>query len=169
MLPLLAAAPSLTHTQGYSINHVRRVAAHPRRRDALPRRLCPDRVADGAGVLGGADWVVVHQRLLQPVSLGVWNGPAWREGVRRALGPLGHRYSQPQPASPSPRRSPRSLGADPSHLEKLNTICLYWTAGAVIIIIITLLVRADHRNSGKFAFSHVSGRGRGLRLERVRG
>ncbi|KAL1411736.1 hypothetical protein Q8F55_002702 [Vanrija albida] len=40
------------------------------------------------------------------------------------------------------------------HLEKLNTVCLYWTGGAVIIIIVTLLARAETRNSGKFAFSH---------------
>ncbi|WVQ69053.1 uncharacterized protein L199_007265 [Kwoniella botswanensis] len=39
------------------------------------------------------------------------------------------------------------------YLDKLNTICLYWT-GASVIIIVTLLSMADNRNSGKFAFSH---------------
>ncbi|KAK8847707.1 hypothetical protein IAR55_005566 [Kwoniella newhampshirensis] len=37
------------------------------------------------------------------------------------------------------------------HLDKLNTICLYWTGASIII---TLLAMADTRNSGKFAFSH---------------
>ncbi|BEJ15277.1 hypothetical protein CspHIS471_0410440 [Cutaneotrichosporon sp. HIS471] len=40
------------------------------------------------------------------------------------------------------------------HLDKLNTICLYWTGASVIIIIVTLLTRAEKRNSAKFAFSH---------------
>ncbi|WRT64944.1 uncharacterized protein IL334_001884 [Kwoniella shivajii] len=39
------------------------------------------------------------------------------------------------------------------YLDKLNTVCLYWT-GISVVIIITLLSMADHRNSGKFAFSH---------------
>ncbi|WWC87119.1 uncharacterized protein L201_002005 [Kwoniella dendrophila CBS 6074] len=38
------------------------------------------------------------------------------------------------------------------YLDKLNTICLYWTG--ISVIIVTLLSMADHRNSGKFAFSH---------------
>jgi len=50
-----------------------------------------------------------------------------------------------------------------SHLELLNTICLYWTAASVLIIIITLLVMAPERHSGKYAFSHVS-RGLGMQL-----
>ncbi|OCF37465.1 GabA permease [Kwoniella heveanensis BCC8398] len=37
------------------------------------------------------------------------------------------------------------------HLDKLNTICLYWTGASIII---TLLAMADTRNSGEFAFSH---------------
>lgn len=40
------------------------------------------------------------------------------------------------------------------HLDKLNTVCLYWTAGSVIIIIVTLLAMADTRNSGAYAFGH---------------
>nr|ODN86931.1 GabA permease [Cryptococcus depauperatus CBS 7841] len=41
------------------------------------------------------------------------------------------------------------------HLDKLNTVCLWWTGISVIMqIIVTLLAMADHRNSGKFAFSH---------------
>ncbi|WVW78660.1 hypothetical protein I302_100620 [Kwoniella bestiolae CBS 10118] len=39
------------------------------------------------------------------------------------------------------------------YLDKLNTICLYWT-GISVVIIVTLLSMADNRNSGKFAFSH---------------
>lgn len=42
------------------------------------------------------------------------------------------------------------------YLDKLNTVCLWWTGSSVIIIIVTLLAMADTRNSGKFAFSHVS-------------
>ena len=41
-----------------------------------------------------------------------------------------------------------------AHLDKLNTLCLYWTAASVIIIIVTLLVMADHRNSAEYAFTH---------------
>lgn len=40
------------------------------------------------------------------------------------------------------------------YLDKLNTVCLWWTGSSVIIIIVTLLAMADTRNSGKFAFSH---------------
>lgn len=40
------------------------------------------------------------------------------------------------------------------HLDKLNNICLWWTGASVIIIIVTLLAKADNRNSAKFAFSH---------------
>lgn len=59
------------------------------------------------------------------------------------------------------------IGSDGSHLELLNTVCLYWTAASVIIIIVTLLVKAPERHSAKFAFSHVSRRG--MRRELVTG
>ncbi|GHJ84023.1 hypothetical protein NliqN6_0425 [Naganishia liquefaciens] len=48
-----------------------------------------------------------------------------------------------------------------SHLEKLNTFCLYWTTASVIIpingvrqIIVVILAMADTRNSAEFAFTH---------------
>ncbi|KAL0255391.1 hypothetical protein I308_100195 [Cryptococcus tetragattii IND107] len=37
------------------------------------------------------------------------------------------------------------------HLDKLNNICLWWTGASIIV---TLLAKADNRNSAKFAFSH---------------
>ncbi|EKD05592.1 hypothetical protein A1Q2_00082 [Trichosporon asahii var. asahii CBS 8904] len=44
--------------------------------------------------------------------------------------------------------------ADPSHLEFLNTLCLYWTGAGVIAIVVSLLVKAPSRNSGAYAFGH---------------
>ncbi|KAH8090415.1 amino acid/polyamine transporter I [Filobasidium floriforme] len=39
-----------------------------------------------------------------------------------------------------------------SHLDKLNKVCLWWTGASVIIIIVTLLVKAPRRNSAAYAF-----------------
>lgn len=120
---------TVAHTtpQGHRVHHLWWRTAHPRGGNSLPPNLRADSMADRAGVLGRAAAVVCHQHLLQRVSRSV------------------------APTSAAATLTP------PSHLEKLNTVCLYWTGGAVIIIIVTLLARAEHRNSGKFAFSHVSG------------
>jgi amino acid transporter len=40
------------------------------------------------------------------------------------------------------------------YLDYINQICIYWTAASVLIIMITLLVMADEKRSGKFVFSH---------------
>jgi len=39
-------------------------------------------------------------------------------------------------------------------LDKLNQICVYWTVGSVIIIMVTVLVMADNKRSAEFVFSH---------------
>ncbi|KAL2211578.1 polyamine transporter TPO5 [Sarocladium strictum] len=39
-------------------------------------------------------------------------------------------------------------------LDKLNQICVYWTVGSVIIIMVTVLVMADDKRSAEFVFSH---------------
>ena len=40
------------------------------------------------------------------------------------------------------------------YLDHINQMCIYWTSASVIIILVTLLVKADHRRSGAFVFSH---------------
>ncbi|KAF2491774.1 amino acid permease-like protein [Lophium mytilinum] len=40
------------------------------------------------------------------------------------------------------------------YLDLINKICIYWTSGSVIIILITLLSMADHKRSGEFVFAH---------------
>lgn len=40
------------------------------------------------------------------------------------------------------------------YLDYINKICIYWTASAVIIIMVTLLSTADEKRSGKFVFGH---------------
>ncbi|KAF1982185.1 amino acid permease-like protein [Aulographum hederae CBS 113979] len=40
------------------------------------------------------------------------------------------------------------------YLDLINKICIYWTSASVIIILVTLLVMADHRRSGEFVFAH---------------
>lgn len=41
-----------------------------------------------------------------------------------------------------------------AYLDIINKVCIYWTAASVLIIMITLLVTADHRRSGEFVFAH---------------
>ncbi|KAJ5902096.1 hypothetical protein N7495_002624 [Penicillium taxi] len=38
------------------------------------------------------------------------------------------------------------------YLDLINKVCIFWTAGSVIVILVTLLVMADDRRSGKFVF-----------------
>ncbi|KAF3931160.1 hypothetical protein ABW19_dt0200250 [Dactylella cylindrospora] len=40
------------------------------------------------------------------------------------------------------------------HLNLLNTICMIWTAAAVLILLIVLLATARHRNSADYVFAH---------------
>ncbi|PFH57862.1 hypothetical protein XA68_14481 [Ophiocordyceps unilateralis] len=40
------------------------------------------------------------------------------------------------------------------HLGLVNSVCLYWTAATVLIILVTLLATARHRRSAAFVFSH---------------
>ena len=40
------------------------------------------------------------------------------------------------------------------YLDRINKICIFWTAASVIIILVTLLVMSDHRRSGEFVFAH---------------
>ncbi|KAF2146051.1 uncharacterized protein K452DRAFT_219377 [Aplosporella prunicola CBS 121167] len=40
------------------------------------------------------------------------------------------------------------------YLDLINKICIYWTGGSVIVILITLLTMADDRRSGEFVFAH---------------
>jgi amino acid transporter len=40
------------------------------------------------------------------------------------------------------------------YLDLINKVCIYWTGGSVVIIMITLLSMADTRRSGAFVFSH---------------
>lgn len=40
------------------------------------------------------------------------------------------------------------------HLDLINTLCIYWTASSVIIILVVLLTKAEVRNSGKTVFAH---------------
>ncbi|QSZ32892.1 hypothetical protein DSL72_002473 [Monilinia vaccinii-corymbosi] len=41
------------------------------------------------------------------------------------------------------------------HLDLINKMCIYWTAGAVVIVIVTLLVMAgDRRRDAEFVFTH---------------
>ncbi|KMQ81526.1 amino acid permease, partial [Lasius niger] len=40
------------------------------------------------------------------------------------------------------------------YLHLINNICIYWTAASVLIILVTLLVMADHRRSADFVFTH---------------
>jgi amino acid transporter len=40
------------------------------------------------------------------------------------------------------------------YLDWINKICIYWTGGSVLIILITLLTMADTKRSGAFVFGH---------------
>ena len=40
------------------------------------------------------------------------------------------------------------------YLDFINKLCIYWTAASVVIIIVTILVMADHRHSGEYVFAH---------------
>lgn len=40
------------------------------------------------------------------------------------------------------------------YLDLINKICIYWTSGSVLIILITVLSMADNKRSAKFVFSH---------------
>ncbi|KAI9802501.1 MAG: hypothetical protein M1825_002886 [Sarcosagium campestre] len=40
------------------------------------------------------------------------------------------------------------------YLDLINKVCIYWTGASVIILMITLLVMADTRNSGAFVFGN---------------
>ncbi|KAI5800370.1 putative GABA permease [Peziza echinospora] len=40
------------------------------------------------------------------------------------------------------------------YLDIINKICIYWTGASVIIIMITILTMADHKNSAEFVFTH---------------
>ncbi|KAF2810742.1 amino acid transporter [Mytilinidion resinicola] len=40
------------------------------------------------------------------------------------------------------------------YLDLINKICIYWTSGSVIIILVTVLSMADHKRSGEFVFAH---------------
>lgn len=40
------------------------------------------------------------------------------------------------------------------YLDKLNTVCLIWTAIGVVTIITCLLVKAPHRNTAQWVFTH---------------
>ncbi|KAK2809980.1 hypothetical protein FQN50_003394 [Emmonsiellopsis sp. PD_5] len=40
------------------------------------------------------------------------------------------------------------------YLNFINNLCIYWTAASVIIIMITLLSMAEHRNHASFVFGH---------------
>ncbi|KAK2750353.1 hypothetical protein FQN57_003833 [Myotisia sp. PD_48] len=40
------------------------------------------------------------------------------------------------------------------YLDLINKLCIYWTASAVLIIMVTLLSMADQRRSGKYVFGH---------------
>ncbi|KAB8218570.1 hypothetical protein BDV33DRAFT_192676 [Aspergillus novoparasiticus] len=39
-------------------------------------------------------------------------------------------------------------------LDIINKVCIFWTAASVVIILITLLTMADHRNDGAYVFGH---------------
>lgn len=47
------------------------------------------------------------------------------------------------------------------YLDLINTVCIYWTGASVIIIMVTILVMADHRRSGEFVFAHFDASGSG--------
>ena len=40
------------------------------------------------------------------------------------------------------------------YLDLINKVCIYWTAASVVIILVTLLVMADHRRSAEYVFAH---------------
>ncbi|RVD80567.1 uncharacterized protein DFL_008462 [Arthrobotrys flagrans] len=40
------------------------------------------------------------------------------------------------------------------HLNLLNTICMIWTAAAVLIILVVLLATTRHRNTAEYVFAH---------------
>ncbi|KAK2782160.1 hypothetical protein FQN51_004667 [Onygenales sp. PD_10] len=40
------------------------------------------------------------------------------------------------------------------YLNFINNLCIYWTAASVIIIMITLLTMAEHKNHASFVFGH---------------
>ncbi|MDU4205981.1 MAG: amino acid permease [Cutibacterium acnes] len=89
-------------------------------------------------------------------------GAPWRPS------PLDYPTARPDPRSTGEPGGPGGTGlrsvapssdvdrppADPSHLEFLNTLCLYWTGAGVIAIVVSLLVKAPSRNSGAYAFGH---------------
>ena len=39
-------------------------------------------------------------------------------------------------------------------LDVFNQVCIYWTVGSVVIILVTLLAMADNRRSAEFVFAH---------------
>lgn len=39
-------------------------------------------------------------------------------------------------------------------LDSVNQVCIYWTVGSVVIILVTLLTMADQRRSADFVFTH---------------
>ncbi|KAI2987655.1 hypothetical protein CBS147344_4594 [Aspergillus niger] len=39
-------------------------------------------------------------------------------------------------------------------LDLINKVCIYWTAGSVVIILVTLLTMADERRDAEFVFAH---------------
>ncbi|TKA73132.1 hypothetical protein B0A55_06261 [Friedmanniomyces simplex] len=41
-----------------------------------------------------------------------------------------------------------------AYLDLINKVCIFWTAGSVIIILITVLSMSDHKRSGEFVFAH---------------
>ncbi|OBT75861.1 hypothetical protein VF21_04370 [Pseudogymnoascus sp. 05NY08] len=40
------------------------------------------------------------------------------------------------------------------YLDMINQVCIYWTMGTVVIILVTLLAMADDRRSAAFVFTH---------------
>ncbi|KAI1849793.1 hypothetical protein JX265_012258 [Neoarthrinium moseri] len=40
------------------------------------------------------------------------------------------------------------------YLDLINTICIYWTGAAIVIILIVLLVMSPEKRSGEFVFAH---------------
>lgn len=40
------------------------------------------------------------------------------------------------------------------YLDIINKVCLYWTSGSVVIIMVTLLAMADTKRSADYVFAH---------------
>ncbi|ODA77011.1 hypothetical protein RJ55_07528 [Drechmeria coniospora] len=40
------------------------------------------------------------------------------------------------------------------HLDLINKVCIYWTAAAVVVILVTLLAMSDDRRDAAFVFAH---------------